>query len=133
MKKKRLLQAVCVLVLACLTLTLCSCNSTKDYPEKIIGEWHLSNWETKGDDRDDYRNDLWGDYLIFSKAGNCDGGLFDLISYQGTWRITGKTLEISGEDQINRYSILVLNEEKLILLFENYDGIVTKLAYKKVR
>lgn len=118
MKKKRLLQTVCVLVLVCITLTLCACSSTKDYPEKIIGEWQLSDWKPERADR------YFPGYLVFSEGGVCDGEFDNRVS----WKISDDMLNIISADSTIKYKINSLGKDRLIISFSR-DGDIYKAEY----
>lgn len=106
MKKKRLLQTVCVLVLACLTLTLCACSSkTERYNELIVGDWKTN------DDVDIYS---------FYHSGKFK------IDEEGRWKIEGDKLILYNEYYKVEAKIRELDEEKLVL---EYDGI-TEYYYR---
>lgn len=106
MKKKRLLQTVCVLVLACLTLTLCACSSkTERYNELIVCDWKTN------DDVDIYS---------FYHSGKFK------IDEEGRWKIEGDKLILYNEYYKVEAKIRELDEEKLVL---EYDGI-TEYYYR---
>lgn len=121
MKKKRFLKTVCVLVLACLVLTLCSCSSTKDYPEKIIGEWQLSDWNPERAEK------YFSSFLVLSEGGVCDGEFDNRVS----WRLSENVLELISADSTIRYIISSLGKDKLTISWTR-DGETYKAEYTKV-
>lgn len=110
MKKKRLLQIVCMLLLVC--LTLCSCNSTKQYPKRILGQWQLSNCSPENGER------YLSSYLVFSEDHTCEGEFGAPMS----WMLLNNTLNIFSLDtkmDTITYSITSMNMEKMAISFTN--------------
>ena len=111
MKKKRLLQIVCMLLLVC--LTLCSCNSTKHYSRKILGQWQLSNCSPENGER------YLSSYLVFSEDHTCEGEFGAPMS----WMLFDNILNIFSTDtkmDTITYSITSMNMEKMAISFTRY-------------
>lgn len=120
MKKKRLLRMVAWVMLACLTLTLCACNDTKDYSEKIVGEWEVPDYP--------------GSYICFRADGSVDadpgeGDGFDNRTY---WEVQGTELSISDADRVNVLHIVSLTNDKMTLSV-TYEGTTESITLKRLR
>ena len=120
MKKKRLLQTVCVLVLTCLMLTLCACSDTKDYSEKIVGEWEVPDYP--------------GSYICFRADGSVDAdpGEGDGFVHRTYWEVQGTELSISDADRVNVLHIVSLTDVKMILSV-TYEGTTESITLKRLR
>ncbi|MGM9651612.1 MAG: hypothetical protein ACI3VX_06750 [Faecousia sp.] len=120
MKTRGLLRCFTMLLLLCLVLGLCACRGTKDYSEKIIGDWQRSSSDRQG---------YFPGYICFSENGVCEDYDFD---EQPTWRITEDSLDFIFEDCLLRYRIVSLTDETLQLSFTQ-DGITETAKYIRDR
>lgn len=120
MKKKRLLRMVAWVVLACLTLTLCACSDTKDYSEKIVGEWEVPDYP--------------GSYICFRADGSVDAdpGEGDGFDHRTYWEVQGTVLSISDADRVNVLHIVSLTDDKMILSV-TYEGTTESITLKRLR